>query len=30
MSEFKLRNVDDFDDTLFNGWLQQVRELEAA
>ena len=30
MSEFKLRSVDDFDSDLFDGWLQQVRELEAA
>ncbi|WP_129590420.1 DUF1801 domain-containing protein [Cryobacterium aureum] len=30
MSEYKLRGVDDFDSDLFNGWLQQVRELEAA
>lgn len=30
MSEYKLRGVDDFDDALFDGWLQQVRELEAA
>ncbi|MBG6212150.1 MAG: DUF1801 domain-containing protein [Cryobacterium sp.] len=30
MSEFKLRSVEDFDDTLFDGWLQQVRELQAA
>ncbi|TFB76045.1 DUF1801 domain-containing protein [Cryobacterium flavum] len=30
MSEYKLRGVDDFDSDLFNGWLRQVRELEAA
>ncbi|WP_166788236.1 DUF1801 domain-containing protein [Cryobacterium glaciale] len=30
MSELKLRSVDDFDSALFDGWLQQVRELEGA
>ncbi|TFD04202.1 DUF1801 domain-containing protein [Cryobacterium sp. TMT1-66-1] len=30
MSEYKLRGVDDFDSDLFNGWLQQLRELESA
>ena len=30
MSEYKLKSVDDFDSELFDGWLQQVRELEAA
>ena len=30
MSEFKLKSVDDFDSDLFDGWLQQVRELKAA
>nr|WP_255454257.1 DUF1801 domain-containing protein [Cryobacterium gelidum] len=30
MSEFKLKSVDDFNSDLFDGWLQQVRELEAA
>jgi len=30
MSEYKLKSVDDFDNALFDGWLEQVRELEAA
>ena len=30
MSEYKLRGMDDFDSDLFTGWLQQLRELEAA
>ncbi|WP_166783997.1 hypothetical protein [Cryobacterium suzukii] len=30
MSELKLRTVDDFNGDLFDGWLRQVRELEAA
>ncbi|WP_158251640.1 MULTISPECIES: DUF1801 domain-containing protein [Cryobacterium] len=30
MSEYKLKSVDDFDSDLFDVWLQQVRELEAA
>ena len=30
MSEYKLKGVDDFDSDLFDGWLKQVRELEAA
>lgn len=30
MSELKLRGVDDFDAALFDGWLEQVRELEAV
>ncbi|TFD67100.1 DUF1801 domain-containing protein [Cryobacterium sp. Hb1] len=30
MSEFKLKSVDDFDSDLFDGWLRQVRELQAA
>ncbi|KGJ72499.1 hypothetical protein GY21_14930 [Cryobacterium roopkundense] len=30
MAEFKLRSIDDLDEALFDGWIQQVRELEAA
>ncbi|MDJ0337349.1 DUF1801 domain-containing protein [Cryobacterium sp. PH31-O1] len=30
MSEYKLKSVDDFDSELFDGWLHQVSELEAA
>lgn len=30
MAEFKLRTVEDIDETLFDGWIEQVRELEAA
>lgn len=30
MAEFKLRGMDDLDEALFDGWIQQVRELDAA
>lgn len=30
MAEFKLRSIDDLDETLFDGWIQQIGELEAA
>ncbi|TFD78584.1 DUF1801 domain-containing protein [Cryobacterium psychrophilum] len=29
MSEFKLHGPDDLDDTLFDGWLHQISELQA-
>ncbi|KFF60185.1 hypothetical protein JF66_06205 [Cryobacterium sp. MLB-32] len=30
MAEFKLRSIDDLDEALFDGWIQQVSELDAA
>jgi len=30
MAEFKLHSLDDLNEPLFDGWIKQIRELEAA